>query len=89
MAAVSDDEIVQREDLRDERDAQVGRQEGGDGQVTVSGVDSVRVRVHLYERSFPEEPDKRVLSRRDCRGHRLPHRAAHSTVSPISRCLAG
>ena len=29
----------------DERDAQVGRQEGGDGPVTVSRADSVRVRV--------------------------------------------
>jgi hypothetical protein len=26
----------------------------------VSGGDSAEVRVHLYERSFPEEPDKRA-----------------------------
>jgi len=51
---------VQREDLRDERDAQVGRLEGDDGQVTVSGVDSVRVRVHQYERRFRRIPDRSV-----------------------------
>jgi hypothetical protein len=34
--------------------------EGGDGQVTVSGVDSVRVRVHHYERCFRRKPDRRV-----------------------------
>jgi hypothetical protein len=60
MAAVRGDEVAQREDLRDERDAQVGRKEGGDGQMTVSGVDSVRVRVHLDERCFRHKPDRRV-----------------------------
>lgn len=47
----------------------------------------MRVRVHLFERSFPEEPDRRVLSRRDCRGHRLRHRAAHSTMARQSAVL--
>jgi hypothetical protein len=56
MAAMSRYEVAQREDLRDERDAQIGRQEGGDGQPTVSGIDSVRVRVHPYERNFPAKP---------------------------------
>jgi hypothetical protein len=28
----------------------------------VSGGDSAEVRVHLYERSFPEEPDRRARS---------------------------
>ena len=60
MAAVSGYEVAQREYLRDERDAQVGRQAGGDGQVTVSGADSVRVRVHQYERCFRQKPDRRV-----------------------------
>jgi hypothetical protein len=31
-------EVAQRQDLRDERDAQVGRQEGGDGPVDRLGV---------------------------------------------------
>ena len=30
--------------------------------MTVSGVDSVRVRVHLYERSFRRKPVRRVLA---------------------------
>jgi hypothetical protein len=50
----------QRENPRDERDAQVGSQAGGDGQATISGMDSVRVRVHLYERCFRRKPVRRV-----------------------------
>ena len=40
----------------------VGKQSGGDSACAVSGGDSVEVRVHLYERSFPEEPDRRARS---------------------------
>ena len=50
----------QRENRRDERDAQVGSQAGGDGQATISGVDPVRVRVHPYERCFRRKPVRRV-----------------------------
>ena len=42
--------------------------------MTVSGADSVRVRVHLYERSFPAKPVRRVHARRKRRGHRARHR---------------
>jgi len=68
MAAKSGYGVAQREDLRDERDAQVGRQEGGDSQVTVSGADSVRVRVHQYERCFRRKPDRRVSADEVCAG---------------------
>jgi hypothetical protein len=40
----------------------VGKQSGGDSAGAVSSGDSVEVRVHLYERSFPEEPDRRARS---------------------------
>jgi hypothetical protein len=32
---------------------------------------SERVRTHLYERNFPDEPDRRAQSRRESRGHRV------------------
>ena len=38
----------------------VGQQLGGDSAGAVSGGDSAEVRVHLHERSFPEEPDRRA-----------------------------
>jgi hypothetical protein len=60
MAAASGHEGAQREKDETNENAQVGSQEGGDGEVTVSGVDSVRVRVHLYERCFRRKPDRRV-----------------------------
>jgi hypothetical protein len=41
--------------------------------VTVSGVDSVEVRVHLYERSFPAKPVSRVHVRRKQQRHRTRH----------------
>jgi len=88
MAAVSGDQVVQREDLQDERDARVGRQEGGDGQVTVSGVDSVRVRVHQYERRFRQKPDRSVDAQRKRRGTtrdsggRTPRCHSQSAVLP-------
>jgi hypothetical protein len=41
--------------------------------VTVSGVDSVEVRVHQYERSFPAKPDSRVHVRRKQQRHRTRH----------------
>ena len=60
MAALVNDGDAQRENERDERDAQgwetVRRLTAG----AVSGGDSAEVRVHLYERSFPEEPDRRA-----------------------------
>jgi hypothetical protein len=60
MAALVNDGDAQRKNERDERDAQgwetVRRLTAG----AVSGGDSAEVRVHLYERSFPEEPDRRA-----------------------------
>ena len=41
--------------------------------MTVSGVDSVEVRVHLYERSFPAKPVSRVHVRRKQQRHRTRH----------------
>ena len=41
--------------------------------MTVSGVDSVEVRVHLYERSFPAQPVSRVHVRREQQRHRTRH----------------
>ena len=41
--------------------------------MTVSGVDSVDVRVHLYERSFPAKPVSRVHVRRKQQRHRTRH----------------
>ena len=41
--------------------------------MTVSGVDSVEVRVHLYERSFPAKPVSRVHVRRKRQRHRARH----------------
>jgi hypothetical protein len=61
-----------------ERDAQVGRQEGGDDQVTLSGVDSVRVRVHLHERRFRRKPDRRI-----------PIDGIHAGVTPDVGCALG
>jgi hypothetical protein len=57
MAALVNDGDAQRENERDEQNAQVGREAGGRRLGAVSGVDSMRVRVHLYERNFPEEPN--------------------------------
>ena len=37
----------------------VGKQSGGDSGFCLSG-DLAEVRVHLYERSVPEEPDRRA-----------------------------
>ena len=73
MAASVGHQVAQRENPRDERDARVGRQAGGDGRVTVSGVDSVQVRVHLYERRFPAKPVSRVHVRRKQQRHRTRH----------------
>lgn len=41
--------------------------------MTVSGVDSVEVRVPLYERSFPAKPVSRVYVRRKQQRHRTRH----------------
>ena len=41
--------------------------------MTVSVVDSVEVRVHLYERSFPAKPVSRVHVRRKQQRHRTRH----------------
>ena len=41
--------------------------------MTVTGVDSVEVRVHLYERSFPAKPVSRVHVRRKQQRHRTRH----------------
>ena len=41
--------------------------------MTVSGVDSVEVLVHLYERSFPAKPVSRVHVRRKQQRHRTRH----------------
>jgi hypothetical protein len=56
MAAIRRDDVAQREHLRDERDAQVGRQVGDDGLTPSQALDSVRVRVHLYERELRAKP---------------------------------
>jgi hypothetical protein len=60
MAPVSIYEVAQCANLRHERDAQGERQEVGGGQVTVSGVESLRMRVQLYERCFRRKPDRHV-----------------------------
>jgi hypothetical protein len=67
----------------------VGKQSGGDSACAVSGGDSVEVRVHLYERSVPEEPDTRARAVMGGRAYRRSTRAPRSTVSPALRRLAG
>jgi hypothetical protein len=51
----------------------VGRQAGDDGAVP-SRVEIQCECVHLYERSFPEEPDTHARSRRESRGYRVRHK---------------
>ena len=56
--------------------------------MTVSGVDSVRVRVHLYERCFRRKPVKRVPADEVHAVSRTTP-AAHSTMSRTKRGSAG
>jgi hypothetical protein len=53
MAELLSDDDARRENERDERDAQGWKTVGRCRHGAVSGGDSVRVRVHLYERSSP------------------------------------
>ena len=56
--------------------------------MTVSGVDSARVRVHLYERCFRGKPARRVLvDEVDARV--IYDIAAHAAVSRMERGSAG
>jgi hypothetical protein len=90
MAALVNDRDAQRENERDERDAQGGKTVRGDSGCCLGG-DSAEVRVHLYKRSFPEEPDRhaRELTRTRCaharhrRRIRRCHR--HRAFSPDDR----
>jgi hypothetical protein len=70
-----------RENELDEQNAQVGTEAGGRRRGAVSGVDSVRVRVHLYERSFPEEPNNAFSVGATAVDTTGRHRAAHSQMT--------
>ena len=58
-------------------------------EVTVSGVDSVEVRVHLYERSFPAKPVSRVHVRRKQQRHRPRHAGLTRRCRGSSTVLPG
>ena len=87
MAALSDGNAL-REDLPDERDAQVGRQEGGGGQVVVSGADSVvRAFTHMnavFRKDLTQVPTVEANDVDTALGA-----AAHSTMRRMERSIAG